>query len=187
MNKVSPLLQDLRLELYQLTSVNEGQYVMRGLVTGTSYAASPSLWNDLVRRFTNTNRDRYQEHLYRAVEKLLEYTDLLISTAIFSSSSSGMLLNQDGYAMREFMHKLACLEACHQIMTTVVGNLEKVKTHYVEIGDVNFALKIEDLRHQLQKTATEIATKRQHLLPPPPAPAAPVPASPLPSAKKQQH
>jgi hypothetical protein len=182
MSKISPLLQDLRLELYQLTTLVEGQYIMRGLVTGTSYAASPSLWNDLVRRFTNTNRDRYQEHLSRAVDKLLEYADLLVTSAIFTTDS----FSPDAYALKEFMHKLTCLEACHQTMLIVSGNLEKVKTHYVEIADANFAIKIDDLRAQLQKTASDISTKRRQLvaLLPPPSPPSSSSSS---SIKKQQH
>lgn len=181
MNKISLLLQDLRLELYSLTTVGEGQYIMRGLVTGTSYAASPSWWNDVVRRFTNTNRDRYQDNLARAVDKLLEYADLIMTSAILSPQNAALFNNHHQqhdhhtYAIREFTQKLTCLETCHQIMLIVSTNLEKVKTHYVEIGDVNFALKIEDHQRQLQKTAADIAIKRQQLSspspPPPPAPA----------------
>lgn len=156
MLKISPILQDLRLELYELTTLDNGQYIMRGFLTGSSYAASPSFLNDVIRRVTNNNRDRYQDRLWRAVDKLIEYAELLMSSAILNQ---GQPDKNNTYASREFASKIDSLESCFGIMQTVHGNLEKVKAHYVQIQDAQFALKIDDLRTQLQKAAAELLVR----------------------------
>lgn len=163
MNKISPILQDLRLELYELTTLDNGQYIMRGVLNGASYAASPSLVNDLLRRLTNNNRDRYQDRLNRCVDKLIEYAELLLGSSILNHGPPD---KSNLYAVREFGAKVDGLETCFGVMQTVFGNLDKVKAHYVQIQDAQFALKIDDLRSQLQKAAAELLARIRILSPP---------------------
>lgn len=164
MSKISAILQDLRLELYELTTLDNGQYIMRGVLNGGSsyYAASPSLLNDLLRRVTNTNRDRYQDRLSRAVDKLIEYSELVMGSAILGHGSPEKT-NQ--YACKEFASKVDSLDTCFGIMQTVHGNLDKVKAHYVQISDAQFALKIDDLRTLLHKAAAEVVARIRILNP----------------------
>ncbi len=176
MNKISPLLQDLRLELYEMTTLDSGQYIMTGL-GGSTYAASPSVLNDFIRRFTNNNRQRYQDRLARLIDKLMEYAELVMNSSILSSPLAKDAASP--YAIREFSAKLDALEMCSTVMQTVHLNLDKVKIHYTQMNDVQFAMKVDDLRAQLQRAYTEIATKLATLQPS----TTPTTTTPTPSCK----